>query len=104
MTPTGLTLASMVESTSRSVVPNAQVLFREIQGEGILLQLENGKYFGLNDVGTRMWQLIVEHQSLQIVLARLEREYDVDAAELRTDLLRLVDDLSRNRLLDPGGQ
>jgi hypothetical protein len=93
----------MVESTSRSVVPNPQVLFREIQGEGILLQLENGKYFGLNDVGTRMWQLIVEHQSLQIVLARLESEYDVDAAELRTDLLRLVDDLSRNRLLDPGG-
>lgn len=94
----------MGETTSRSVVPSAQVLFREIQGEGILLHLESGKYFGLNDVGTRIWELIVEHHSFHIVLECLEREYEVDAAELHADLLRLADDLSRNGLLEPSAE
>jgi hypothetical protein len=90
----------MVDPSPPAVVPNAHVLFREIQGEGILLHLENGKYFGLNDVGTRTWQLIAEHRSLQTVLNCLEDEYDVDAAELRADVLRLVDDLSTNGLIE----
>jgi hypothetical protein len=90
----------MVDPSPPAVVPNAHVLFREIQGEGILLHLENGKYFGLNDVGTRSWQLIAEHRSLQMVLNCLEDEYDVDAAELRADVLHLLDELSKNGLIE----
>ena len=44
------------------------VLSRDLQGEQVILDLNTGVYFGLDSVGTRIWQLIQEHQSLQKVL------------------------------------
>jgi len=74
-----------------SITVPDDVLFRELDGEAVLLNLKTGIYFGLNPVATRMWQLIVEQRSLAIVLESLAGEYDADPHVLETDLL----DLSR---------
>jgi len=73
--------------------PAAQVLFRELNGEGILLSLETGKYFGLNEVGTRIWQLLPEQASLQRLCDVLATEFDADAPTIEAEVVRLVDDL-----------
>jgi len=65
------------------------VLFRELDGEAVLLNLKTGTYFGLNPVATRMWQLIAEQGSLARVLDTLVGEYDADSRVLETDLLEL---------------
>lgn len=80
------------------MVPD-DVIFRELGGEAVLLNLESGIYFGLDPVGTRAWQLIVEHGCLERVHERLLEEYDVAPAALEADLLSLFSDLSRHGLL-----
>jgi hypothetical protein len=50
---------------------NDDVVFRELEGEAVLLNLETGVYFGLNEVGTRIWSLLQERVSLKQVLERL---------------------------------
>jgi len=45
-----------------SIIIPDDVLFRELDGEAVLLNLKTGIYFGLNPVATRMWQLIVEQR------------------------------------------
>ena len=52
------------------------VVFRELEGEAVLLDLESGTYFGLNAVGTRIWSLIQERDSLRAVLDAITDEYD----------------------------
>ena len=74
------------------------VLFRELDGEAVLLNLESGIYFGLNGVATRMWQLMVEHRSLAAVLDTLTAEYDADQKVLEVDLLELGRQLCANGL------
>jgi hypothetical protein len=66
------------------------VVFRELDGEAVLLNLSSGVYFGLDDVGTRMWQLIGEHGSLRAVLAQLCDEYDAAPEVLERDLVELA--------------
>ncbi len=72
-----------------SIVIPEDVLFRELDGEAVLLNLKTGTYFGLDAVGTRMWQLIAEQSSLARVVDSLAAEYDVDRGVLETDLLEL---------------
>jgi hypothetical protein len=62
------------------------VVFRELSGEAVILNLATGTYFGLNDVGTRMWALLVEHGSTDKVVQTLLKEFDVEEATARADL------------------
>jgi len=41
------------------------VLFRELEGEAVILSVEGGTYYGLDDVGTRMWTALLEAPSIQ---------------------------------------
>ena len=85
---------------SRTVRVSPNTLHRELQGEGVLLQLDSGEYFGLDEVGQRMWALLVEHGDLSIVASQLEQEFDAEPEVLSRDLNELVDDLLSRRLVD----
>jgi hypothetical protein len=75
-------------------------LYREIQGEAVLLQLDNGEYFGLDEVATRIWQLLVQHGDLASVEAALFEEFDTTEDELAGDLTRVIDELVAKRLIE----
>jgi hypothetical protein len=79
----------MALSLNNSIMIPDDVLFRELDGEAVLLNLRTGTYFGLNPVATRMWQLIAEQHSLARVLDALAREYEADRLVLENDLLEL---------------
>jgi hypothetical protein len=81
-----------------SIVVSKDVLFRELDDEAVLLNLTTGIYFGLNPLGTRIWQLIVEERSLSRVLETMLHEYDVDRTVGETDLLELARQLCVNGL------
>lgn len=84
-----------LESTVRI---SGEVVFREIDGEAVLLDLGTSIYFGLNGVGTRIWNLLQQDGSLQKTLNSLEREYaGIPRDRLEQDLLELV-----NRMLEKG--
>ena len=75
------------------------VVFRELDGEAVLLNLASGLYFGLNPIGTRMWQLIDERRDLADVAAVLCDEFDAPAATIEADLVRLVGELLARGLM-----
>jgi hypothetical protein len=56
-------------------------------------------YFGLDPVGTRIWELCVTHGSLRAVWEAMQEEFDAPADALQSDLLTFVDELSANGLV-----
>ena len=78
---------------SAVIVPSPEVLVQELDGEAVLLNLDSECYFGLDDVGTRIWQHLREHQRLDWVCEAMQKEYDADESRLRADVLRLVEEL-----------
>ena len=79
--------------------PASNVLFQELEGEMVLLNLETERYYGLDDVGTRFWQLLTEHGDIEHVLTQMIAEFDVDEATIRADVEKLVSELSTAGLL-----
>jgi len=78
----------MTESVQRinEIQLSSEVLFRELQGEAVLLDLRSQSYFGLDEVGTRIWQLLAEHGRREAALEALLLEFEVDRESLSRDI------------------
>lgn len=71
----------------------------EVAGEAVILHLEDGVYFGLNEVGSRIWSLVAEPVRVDDVCGVIEHEYDVEPETCRRDVLRLLQELADHDLL-----
>ena len=89
----------MNPSLPTQVEISPEALFQELEGETVLLNLQSERYYGLDDVGTRMWQLLAENGDVAAAFAQLMKEYDVDAAQLEADLAALIGRLAEAGLL-----
>ncbi len=90
---------STFTALSERIRPSEDVVFREMEGEAVLLNLDSGTYFGLNAVGTSIWKLLEENDSLQWVYEKMAEDYAVPDQVLQDDLLRLADQLREKGLV-----
>jgi hypothetical protein len=89
----GLSLASRARMS-------AHVLFRDLEGEAVLLEMKRGVYFGLDPIGTRIWHLLLQGRSVRDVVATLVAEYEVGETQGAEDVLALVRQLQEQGLVD----
>ncbi len=80
-----------------------KVLFRDIDGEALILELATGQYFGLDEVGTRMWRRLEEHGEVEAACQALLGDFQVSEDELRRDLQEFIDQLASRKLLELKG-
>ena len=83
---------------SEIIIPQ-EVMSQEVSGETVLLDLQSESYFGLDEVGTRIWQLLQEHGDLQFVFEIMQQEYDVEPDKLKADLDELIEKLRKSGLI-----
>lgn len=86
------------ESATRARIAG-HVLVQDTGGEAVLLDLAGERYFGLNKVGTRIWQLLGETSSLEDIQSRLCTEFDASSERIRQDLVTLLGQLSAAGLI-----
>ena len=80
------------------IVPDA-VIARELDTETVLLNLETGVYFGLDEVGSDMWRAIRATMTLGDAVSRVQAQYEADPDTVRGDLLKLAGELLAKGLL-----
>ena len=85
--------------TMRVSVP-PDVLTNSVEGQSVLLNLQNERYYGLDDVGTRMWTTLTTAPSIERAFESLLAEYDVDGDRLRDDLCSLIEKLVEHGLVE----
>ena len=81
------------------VTKSEEVLYQPLDDGAVMLNLNNEQYYGLGDVGARLWQLLDEHADLELVVTAMLEEYDVEEGVLRTDLAKFLDELQDVGLL-----
>jgi len=80
------------------------VLISSLQEESVILNLDTERYFGLDDVGTRMLSVLTTSASIEEAYNLLREEYEVDDDVLKQDLLALVDQLVDQGLIEISNQ
>lgn len=76
-----------------------EVLISNLQDESVILNLNSERYFGLDNVGTRMLSVLSASNSIETAYQRLLAEYDVDPQALRQDLSSLIENLLQQGLV-----
>jgi hypothetical protein len=89
--------------TIRSINIAPDVIFREIGGETVILNLKTERYLGLDEVGTRIWEVLQATGSVESTLKILLEEYDVEPSLLERDLNEFIDKLIENGLVTTRG-
>ena len=85
-------------SLDQRISISPDVVYRKLGVEGVILHLETGIYFGLNEAGNRIWELAQEHD-LRTTCARLAEEYDAPPEVIQRDVLALVARLADKQLI-----
>ena len=90
--------AMSISFSDRVKIPD-DILISKLQEESVILNLDSERYFGLDDVGTRILSVLTTSDSIEAAYQRLVEEYDVDGQALRLDLLELVENLLTHGIL-----
>jgi hypothetical protein len=80
----------VIFSFSDRVEVPTHVLVRFLEKESVFLNLETERYYGLDEIGTRMWQVVTTAPSIESAYAELLSEFDVEGELLRQNLSELL--------------
>jgi hypothetical protein len=80
-------------------IPCPAVLSQEANGQAVLLDLKGEHYFGLDDVGTRIWQLLKSGSDMPGLLQSLVDEFDAPRAQIEADVADLLERMAKAGLV-----
>ena len=79
----------------------ADAVHADVDGLVVMLDLDAGSYYGLNEVGTHIWGLLAEPRTLDAVAADLHRSYEVEEAEAREAARAFLAELVERGVVEP---
>lgn len=71
----------------------------DMDGETVMMSIDNGKYYNLGAIGGRIWSLIEQPMSVQQLITQLLEEYDVDRPQCEIEVSKFLDHLAAEKLV-----
>jgi hypothetical protein len=94
------TLPTAASSADSRLIPAKHVLTAVHGTRTVLLDSKGGRFYGLDDVGARIWSLSREGRTTEQIIEAVANEFDSDRATIVADVTRLLADLQTKRLLE----
>ena len=71
-----------------------------VDGEVVLMDIDDGRFFSLDATSRRIWELLDEHQSASLICEKLLEEYEVGADQCNAAIERLIDKLVDHKMVE----
>ncbi len=91
------------EITTDTIINQIEdIVDTDIDGETVMMSIQNGEYYGLDEIGSRIWALIKEPVRVSSLIDTLLERFDVDRETCEKDVLKFLNDLNEDRILVAG--
>ena len=90
-------------STDSVVSPIEDIVVSDIDDEKVMMSVENGQYYNLDSVGSRVWELIIKPVKVSELIDALLLKYDVDRETCERDVLAFLSELHKDGILQVVG-
>lgn len=90
---------ALISQDSLVVVSQDQVS-SDLAGESVILNLKNGTYYGLNELGSVIWEFIQEPKTVTAICESILQEYEVDSETCASSVQALLSDLVEAHLIE----
>lgn len=87
-------------SPETTVAASGDQVSSKVSDEEVILNLENGTYYGLNPVGARIWGLIQKPISVANVVEKLLEDYEVSQEQCLRDVIDLLSEMREEDLVE----
>jgi hypothetical protein len=78
---------------------NPKLIANQMDGEIVMMSIDNGEYYGLDEIGSRIWELLETPVRISDLIASLTEEFEVEKDECYNDTLEFLGDLKEKQLL-----
>ena len=78
---------------------NEEPVFAEVDGTVVMMSVDQGMYFALEGVGSRIWALLEQPRQVGEICDALTEEFDIDAESCRREVLPFLADLHGAQLI-----
>ena len=82
------------------VVAGSDQVAAQLDGEVVILGFQSGSYYGLDEVGASVWEMMQEPRIVSDICNAILEEYDVAREDCERDLLELLTDLASKQLIE----
>lgn len=90
---------SQMITLDRPLIQNPGSIVSDMDGEKVMINIHNGKYYNLGTIGGRIWEIIINPMTVQQVISELVGEYDVEPTECQHQVLSFLDHLYAEGLI-----
>ena len=84
---------------SSIVSKSTELLASELDGELVMMDVESGKYYGLNGMGSVIWNMIDDPKSVSEICLQLEKEYDVEKETCEQEVMAFLNSMDKEKML-----
>ncbi|MBN1187693.1 MAG: lasso peptide biosynthesis PqqD family chaperone [Bacteroidales bacterium] len=78
---------------------NPEMISSDMDGETVMMSMENGEYYGLDPIGSRIWAIIENETKIEDLIIQLLDEFEVEREQCEEETLSFINDLSGKNLL-----
>ena len=97
-------MADVSKLTAQSLVARSpEQVSADLDGKTVLLSVENGEYYNMNAVGSRIWSLLEKPITVAELVIHLTEEFEIDAEICQQEAITFLEQLSKNKLLQIEG-
>lgn len=78
---------------------NLEIDDTDLDGEKVMMNLDKGEYFMMNEVGSRIWEIISEPINVKEIINTLRNEYEVDEETCKDTVIEFLGRLDNADLI-----
>ena len=82
------------------IVRSSELVSSDIDGEVVMMSIENGKYYGLDKVGSRIWEVLENPLSVSELIDQLLVEFEVERETCEKDVMYFLQKLDDDNMLE----
>ncbi len=82
-----------------TIVRDTGIVFNQLDGETIMMSIENGEYYGMNAMGTRIWDLLETPRRVSEIRDALMPDFDVELEQCEKDILAFLNLMESRKVI-----
>jgi len=79
---------------------NPEMISSDMDGETVMMSMENGEYYGLDPVGSRIWSILENEMKVEDIIMQLLDEFEVEKERCEKETLDFLNELHERNLLN----
>ncbi len=89
-----------MEITAETTISrNPDIIHTDMDGETVMMSIEQGEYYGLDKTATAIWELLESDLTVSDICEKLCEKYDVEAQQCQSDTIPFIQDMAEHNVI-----